>query len=109
MHLSSLQTDVAPLSSDDYTIMEDCIRVLAPFYQATVEMTAEKTISGSKVIPMTKMLTHNLYEVIGNTPNTAKTLGENLLRLMTKNFDNLENQTRRAPTLLHYWTLGSKP
>ena len=75
--------------------MDACIRVLAPFYQATVEMSAEKNISGSKVIPMTKMLTHNLYDVIATTShNTAKTLGENLLKVMQSKFSNLESQTQ---------------
>lgn len=60
--LATLKTDVRPLSSEDYDTVDACLQLLAPFFQATVELSEEKRVSGSKVIPMTKMLMLYLYD-----------------------------------------------
>ncbi|XP_077097966.1 E3 SUMO-protein ligase ZBED1-like [Siphateles boraxobius] len=92
--LATLKTDVRPLSSEDYETAAACLQLLAPFYQATVELSEEKSVSGSKVIPMTKMLMQYLYETIGKTShNTAKLLGQNLVTAMQNKFETTENQT----------------
>ena len=52
--LGSLNTDITPLSADEFNIIGEAIAVLAPFHQATVELSEEKRVSGSKVIPMMK-------------------------------------------------------
>lgn len=92
--LAMLKTDVRPLSSEDYETAAACLQLLAPFYQATVELSEEKRVSGSKVIPMTKMLMLYLHDTKGKiSHNTATLLGQNLVSLMQKRFDTTENQT----------------
>nr|XP_033482545.1 zinc finger BED domain-containing protein 1-like [Epinephelus lanceolatus] len=91
--LATLRTDVRPLSSEDYETATACLQLLAPFYQATVELSEEKRVSGSKVIPMIKMLMLYLYDTMGKiSHNTAKTLGENMASLMQSKFDTSETQ-----------------
>ncbi|KAM7405315.1 hypothetical protein PAMP_012587 [Pampus punctatissimus] len=55
-------SDLVPLSSENYIIMAECIKVLAPFYEATLELSEEKRVSGSKLIPILTMLHHALEE-----------------------------------------------
>ena len=35
--LAGLRTDIQPLSADNYTVIKDCLKVLEPFNQATIE------------------------------------------------------------------------
>ncbi|XP_019748743.1 zinc finger BED domain-containing protein 1-like [Hippocampus comes] len=93
--LAALGTDAAaPLSPQDDETAAACLRLLAPFYQAAVEMSQEKRLAGSKVIPITKMLLLHLYETNGKTTHpTAKRLGHNLVSAMQETFDTLESQT----------------
>ena len=89
-----LKTNVRPLSSEDYDTTAACLQLLAPFYQATVKLSEEKRVSGSKVIPMTKMLMLYLHDTMGKISHgTAKLLGQNLVSAMQIKFDSLENQT----------------
>ncbi|KAJ8264575.1 hypothetical protein GJAV_G00150870 [Gymnothorax javanicus] len=60
--LAGLRTDIVPLSSEHYAIIADCLKVLSPFSDATVELSEEKKVSGSKVIPLLTMLHHALEE-----------------------------------------------
>lgn len=75
-----------------------------------MELSEEKRVSGSKVIPMTKMLIMYLLDTKGKISDvTAALLGQNLLSVMQKRFDTLESQTALAlSTLLdpRYKTLG---
>ncbi|KAJ3582327.1 hypothetical protein NHX12_012191 [Muraenolepis orangiensis] len=92
--VAMLKTDVRPLSSEDYETAAACLQLLAPFYQATVELSEEKRVSESKVIPMTKMLMLYLHDTKGKIGhNTTTLLGQNLVSLMQKRFDTTENQT----------------
>ena len=97
--LATLRTDVRPLSSEDYDTITACLKLLAPFYQVTVELSEEKRVSGSKIIPMIKMLMLYLFDSMGKTGHTiAKQLGENMIIMMQNKFDSIEkNQT----TLTH--------
>ncbi|KAJ8336870.1 hypothetical protein SKAU_G00380900 [Synaphobranchus kaupii] len=45
--LASLNTDLTPLTSQEYEAIRECLRVLSPFHQATVELSEEKRVSGS--------------------------------------------------------------
>lgn len=58
--LASLKTDIAPLHAQDYEAIQQILCVLAPFHLATVELSEEKRVSGSKVIPLLKMIHHSL-------------------------------------------------
>ncbi len=55
--LAGLRTDIVPLSSENYEIMAECLKVLSPFHEATVELSEEKRVSGSKVIPLLRCFT----------------------------------------------------
>lgn len=51
--LTCLRTDLALLSAEHTdSIIADCLQVLAPFNYATLELSEEKNVSGSKVIPL---------------------------------------------------------
>ncbi|KAL7881157.1 hypothetical protein AOLI_G00080050 [Acnodon oligacanthus] len=54
--LPSLNTDLMVFSSEEFEPINPCVQVLWPIRQATVEMCEEKSVSGSKVIPLVKML-----------------------------------------------------
>ena len=82
--LATLTTDVTPMSSEDYEATAACLHLLAPFNQATVELSEEKRVSGFKVIPMTIMLNIYLHGEMQNTRHpTAKLLGQNLIYAKT--------------------------
>ena len=90
--LASLKTDITPLTADEFTIIGETLRVLAPFHQATVELSEEKRVSGSKVIPMMKMLYHALERNASNLHTQAAThLHEHLRRRVTDTASNLES------------------
>ncbi|KAL7882342.1 hypothetical protein AOLI_G00091910 [Acnodon oligacanthus] len=57
--LPSLNTDLMVFSSEEFETINPCVQVLWPIRQATVEMSEEKRVSGSKVIPLVKMLKHH--------------------------------------------------
>lgn len=90
--LASMKSDVTPLTADEHTIIGETLHVLAPFHQATVELSEERRVSGSKVIPMMKML-YLAPERIASTLHTptAKHLHENLKRRVTDTASNLES------------------
>ncbi|KAM9824978.1 E3 SUMO-protein ligase ZBED1-like [Syngnathus typhle] len=91
--LAGLETP-PPLSSQDHETAAACLHLLAPFYQASLEMAQEKRLSASKVIPITKMLLLHLHEANEKSSHaTAKQLAHNLLSAMRERFDTLESQT----------------
>ncbi|XP_022535823.2 zinc finger BED domain-containing protein 4-like [Astyanax mexicanus] len=100
--LASLKSDLPPLTTDDYKIIEETLCVLAPFNQVTVELSEEKRVSGSKVIPMLKMLHHSLQRNVSNvTTEIAINLVENLKRRLLETLCNLESlSVMTIPTLL---------
>ncbi|XP_038124278.1 E3 SUMO-protein ligase ZBED1-like isoform X2 [Cyprinodon tularosa] len=100
--LASLKSDIPQLTTNDYKIIEETLRVLAPFNQATVELSEEKRVSGSKVIPMLKMLHLSLQRnALNVTTETAINLVENLKRRLLETLCNLESlSVMTMPTLL---------
>lgn len=61
MNQSGCLTSLPTLTADEYSIIGEAhILVLAPFYQASIELSEEKRVSRSKVILMMKMLNHAL-------------------------------------------------
>ena len=56
--LVSLTTDLTALSSAEYRSMSECLGVLSPLKEETVELSAEKSVSGSKVIPLIRIFRH---------------------------------------------------
>ena len=53
-------TDLAALTSAEYHSMSECLDVLSPLKVATVELSSEKNMSGSKIIPLVRMQRHNI-------------------------------------------------
>ncbi|XP_077399284.1 zinc finger BED domain-containing protein 4-like [Vanacampus margaritifer] len=108
--LASVTNDTAPLTAEDFNIIEETIRVLAPFNHATVELSEEKRVSGSKVIPMLKMLHCSLQRnALNVTTDTAIRLVENLNRRVVDHLCNLESLSiTTLATLLdpRYKTVG---
>ncbi|XP_055082535.1 E3 SUMO-protein ligase ZBED1-like isoform X2 [Periophthalmus magnuspinnatus] len=51
-------SNLTSFSAEDYDAINQCLKVLRPFNQATAELCGEARVLGSKVIPITKMLTH---------------------------------------------------
>lgn len=90
--LASLNTDLTPLTADEYDIIREALLVLAQFHHATVELSEERRVSGSKVIPMMKML----YLALERNASTIHTqaaihLHEHLKRRVTDTASNLES------------------
>ncbi|XP_063765467.1 zinc finger BED domain-containing protein 4-like [Eleginops maclovinus] len=108
--LASLQTDVAPLTSNQYHSISQCISLLAPLKEATVELSAEKHVSGSKIIPLVKMLRHIIATKQRQlTDEMARDLAKHLLTLTSEKLGNYEVAGQHAlATLLdpRFKTMG---
>ncbi|XP_075999197.1 E3 SUMO-protein ligase ZBED1-like [Genypterus blacodes] len=79
--LASLRTEITLPTSLEYATIKETIQVLGPFQQATVELSGEKWVSASKVIPMLKMLSHTTQAKTDSLmANMARQLGANLVR-----------------------------
>lgn len=100
--LASLKSDIPPLNTQDFAIIQETLLVLAPFHQATVELSEEKRVSGSKVIPMLKMLHYSMQcNTLNLTTETAIMLVENLKKRLTESICSLESiSVMTIPTLL---------
>ena len=60
--LATLPTDIQPVTSDEYMTITGCLSLLSPFNDATIELSEEKHVSGSKVVPLLKMLEQTLQD-----------------------------------------------
>ena len=84
------------LSSNEVDVMNDAIKLLKHFEQATREISAEKYLTISKVIPLARLLQY----VTIQCPSTLN-LKTELLSSMARRFTNIEaNFTLAASTLL---------
>lgn len=75
--LATLTTDLSPLTAIEYKATVQCVRILSPFQAATVELSQEQKVSGSKIISLNRMLKHS--EMINQTRSYMEKLGLNLL------------------------------
>ncbi|XP_054635140.1 zinc finger BED domain-containing protein 4-like isoform X1 [Dunckerocampus dactyliophorus] len=92
--LASLSSDLTPFTSEDYQAMHQCLDVLKPFHQATVELSEEKQVSASKVIPLVKMLKHYISSRCGHiTHPLGMKLATNLKNNLIEKFAMLEKVT----------------
>lgn len=74
--------------------MHQCLDVLRPFQQATVELSKEKWVTASKVIPLVKMLNHYISSRCGHiTHPLGEYLATNLNNNLSKKFAVLEKVT----------------
>ncbi|XP_041920524.1 E3 SUMO-protein ligase ZBED1-like [Alosa sapidissima] len=87
----------AALTSAEYQSLAERLGALSPLKEATVELSAEKTVSGSKIIPLVRMLRHAITskhrEVKGEM---AKQLCNNLTRLMTERLSHYETASQHS-------------
>ncbi len=84
-----------PFGGETWRFVEDAITVLRPCYEATVELSGEKFATGSKIIPMTKMLLTfyaNLAREcnVDTTHPLKKELASDLLANLNSRFDRVE-------------------
>ncbi|KAL7406999.1 hypothetical protein ABVT39_001380 [Epinephelus coioides] len=92
--LTSLSTDLRPLTSREYDIIGETVKVLGPFHQATVELSEEKRVSASKTIPLMKMLRHTVQcEASHLDTDPAKLLAESLIRRLREHLAGLETMS----------------
>ncbi|XP_052406871.1 E3 SUMO-protein ligase ZBED1-like [Carassius gibelio] len=100
--LASLKTDITPPTALEYEAVQDALDVLAPFRQATVELSGEKRVSASKVIPLMKMLNHAVTSKLeGLKSNLTRQLAESLGRRVRETHSSFGiNKCDDIPTLL---------
>ena len=108
--LAGLQTDIPALTSDDYNKICGCLSILSPFHEATMVLSDEKKVSGSKVLSLLKMVEKMLQEETAKaTVPVARELGEHLIRLLRKKLDKVQSMSIMSlATLLdlRYKSLG---
>ncbi|XP_067293402.1 E3 SUMO-protein ligase ZBED1-like [Pseudorasbora parva] len=108
--LASLSSDIMPLSSADFDIISESLEVLAPFKYATKELSGEKSVSASKIIPIIRMIQHKVAEKTAHARNpSASSLGMALQQYINKRCSNVESiRVLALATLLdpRFKTLG---
>ncbi|KAK0156243.1 Zinc finger BED domain-containing protein 1 [Merluccius polli] len=108
--LSGLDSDIPVLTSEEYANITGCLSILAPFHEATVELSEEKRVSCSKVIPLLKMIETLLHEeTTRNTNPLARELGEHLIKHVREKLHTLQSSSIMSlPTLLdpRFKTIG---
>ena len=99
--LGSLHTDLAALTSAEYHNMSECLDVLSPLKLATVELSSEKTVSGSKIIPLVRMLRHNIVVKLREVRDVmAGQLCSHLLHLMGEKLSGYETASQHSMATL---------
>ncbi|XP_033990656.1 zinc finger BED domain-containing protein 4-like [Trematomus bernacchii] len=92
--LASLNTDITTLTSAEFTTISGCLSLLSGFNDATIELSEEKNVSGSKVVPLLKMLEQMLQEEMAKTAEAvAKEMGEHLLRQLRERLHTLQSMS----------------
>ncbi|KAL0161448.1 hypothetical protein M9458_045173, partial [Cirrhinus mrigala] len=108
--LASLSNDIMPLSSADFDIISESLEVLAPFRYATEELSGEKRVSASKIIPVIRMIQRKVAEKTALARNaSASSLGMALQQYINKRCSNVESiRVLTLATLLdpRFKTLG---
>ena len=99
--LGSLRTDLAALTSAEYHSMSECLEVLSPLKVATEELSSEKNVSGSKIIPLVRMLRHNIaVKQRDVTDVMAGQLCSYLVRLMGEKLSGYETASQHSMATL---------
>ncbi|KAL1246589.1 hypothetical protein QQF64_034552 [Cirrhinus molitorella] len=105
-----MSSNIMPLSSADFDIISESLEVLAPFKYATEELSAEKRVSASKIIPIIRMIQHKVAEKTALARNaSASFLGTALQKYINKRCSNSESiRVLALATLLdpRFKTLG---
>ncbi|XP_077436178.1 zinc finger BED domain-containing protein 4-like [Vanacampus margaritifer] len=89
--LAGLDTDITPLTSHQLRLISESLQVLSPFNDATVELSEERRVSGSKVIPLLAMLHHTLEDDMGAIQiEQSKAMAECLKKQLRDKLYNLQ-------------------
>ncbi|KAK9525412.1 hypothetical protein VZT92_016124 [Zoarces viviparus] len=91
--LAGLQHDIPFLTAEEFNIVGGCLSLLSPFYDATVELSAEENVSASKVVPLVKMLEHTLQEEIKPAPAAVLEMGDQLIRQLREKLYTLQSMS----------------
>lgn len=92
--LASLKTPLPALTGEEHDIIAEVLIVLAPFNAATVELSEEKRVSGSKIIPMMKMLHHTMQKCAPSLKTSVgKKLRHELDKRVTETLNNFESSS----------------
>ncbi len=88
-----MDKNTGPISSSVWEVIEDAVALLKPCYEATVELSGEKVATGSKIIPLTKvLLTHYTAATReANEGSTKKKLAHHLLANLNERFGGVED------------------
>lgn len=87
--IAILHSPVENLSNDEWSVLKELVLVFRPFTQLTVELSAEKNVSVSKVIVMIKCLKMNIDSLQVKT-NTAKEVIQKLSNEIAIKFKDVE-------------------
>lgn len=84
--LVTLKTNLTPLTAEQYQTINECLFVMGHFIEASIELSEEKRVPDSKVIPLIQMLRHAITSKTSHQvqDETALQLCNNLLRLLSE-------------------------
>ncbi|XP_059098333.1 zinc finger BED domain-containing protein 4-like [Tigriopus californicus] len=91
-----MREKVGIFDSNTWQGIFDAVRVLKPLFEATVALSSENRTTGSKIVPITKMLLTNYDIFVQNSVpgtvrhNLAKAIKKNLVRRFTSVEDNVK-------------------
>lgn len=88
--IAFIDSGLEPLTPEEWNICEQLCELLEPFYEVTKEISAEKYLTASKVIPITHALKTALTK-LSPTHKEVKAVWNSLLEGMNKRFPLLEN------------------
>lgn len=92
--LAGLQHDIPMMTSEEFNIVGGCLSLLSPFFDATVELSAEENVSASKVVRLMKMLEQNLQEEMAKpAPTVAIQLGDLLIKQLREKLHMLQSMS----------------
>ncbi len=90
---AGMDKDIGHFGSCQWEVIEEAVQLLRPCYEATVELSAEKFATGSKVIPITKMLMgwYATADREADFGSLKKELASKILSSLNKRFNMLED------------------
>lgn len=92
--LKDKKVNLPTLEADDFTMLEEACVFLAPFYRVTVELSAEKNVSGSKVVILIRQLMKSVKAGMKKKGLNAvsMSLGTQLLSGLTTRYKRVEHE-----------------
>lgn len=90
--LQNKRIKIASLDTDDFATMKEYCEIFEPFDDVTKELSAEKNVTGSKILVIVRTLIEIMQEHVANEDLTdgSKTLASKLLQGLQTRFRNIE-------------------